>query len=314
MTFPRKRDPQPHHQHVLWGVVFVCVASGLFTLLVRAMDTAFPRLVELSELYEHYADYDGRDVQVHALLHSDERVGIDLPMPGPSHYVMLVRFDDLKWDRSGGQLLDLLSNDNLAEAVLVGRFHGKSEQGALDIPAGHWRFVFDVIAILDAQPGRRQQTAHLLEDATQRQWCVFSDEKEFKREVQRRGSEEVATVEYVGPRVTRLQVATTGESADWIVYDEYEVSLAGALTALKRMANILPGDRSERLSYRIAAGRAALNDHTTYRLGTEEVFSPDEDWLPEIPIVTELNAFPFAPLITADVLSSLKGFRCAPWP
>jgi len=109
-----------------------------------------------------------------------------------------------------------------------------------------------------------------------------------------------------------LQLTQNDEAGDWLVRDEYTIGRDGEPDGLKRIANILPGERSERLVYQIHAGRARQQDRTTYQLGTDNPKTGEvETWLPDEPIVTSGQAFPFAPLMARN-LKAIPDSVCVP--
>lgn len=106
--------------------------------------------IELSTLYLDYAAFDGRDLQVRGVVSSDmEGFALTLPVPGQaSGYPMMIRFEDTAaQSEEGRNFFELLRKERGAEALLEGRFHGRSQEEALQTLDGPRRFVFDVTKI-----------------------------------------------------------------------------------------------------------------------------------------------------------------------
>jgi hypothetical protein len=152
----------------------------------------------------------------------------------------------------------------------------------------------------------------LLEDAAQQQWCIYRNEAEWKGDVEQQDAMVVATVEHTSGRVAAVNVTEQDETGDWIVYDNYVIGADGQLQSLNRTVNILPGERREQLVFQLRAGRASQQSRTTARLGTDKPLPNAETWLPDVPVVTTTEAFPFASLIGAERLKTLPPKLCVP--
>ena len=156
------------------------------------------------------------------------------------------------------------------------------------------------------------EKVYLLEDASNQEWCIYTNEREWKADVELRGAMKVATVDQVNGRITWIRVTEQDETGDWIVYDTYSLDANARMSRIKRTANILPGDRSEERIFLVRAGRAVGESSATRRLGTGEPFRAAENWLPNVPIVTSVEALPFSPLIEAERLTTLRSQSCTP--
>jgi len=150
---------------------------------------------------------------------------------------------------------------------------------------------------------------YLLEAAGQ-QWCVYRSEAEWNADVQQQQAMVVATVEHVSGRLIAVNVTEQDESGDWIVYDNYTMSADGQPQSLKRTVNILPGERSEERVFRIRAGLATQQSAATRQLGTGKSLRGAETWLPDVPVITRVQGFPFASLIGAERVKTLPSKLC----
>ena len=60
---------------------------------------------------------------------------------------------------------------------------------------------------------------------------------------------------------------------------------------------MLPGDRSEERVFLIQKGRTIKQSSKSHKLSTGRVTRPSDEGLPEVPIVTNVAAFPFSRLV-----------------
>jgi hypothetical protein len=153
-----------------------------------------------------------------------------------------------------------------------------------------------------------------LEDDQRRQWCGYSDQSEWKSAVQSLSAMIVGGVAYLKDRVSVIHVTETDESGDWAVYDEYTLDQNGRLQKLKRTINVLPGRITEDQIFRIENGKAIQESRSSRELGTGKPTQfPGGNWRPDLPVITNVQAFPFWPLILdarAEILA--KGKACVP--
>jgi hypothetical protein len=156
----------------------------------------------------------------------------------------------------------------------------------------------------------------LLEDAEHHQWCAYGSESEWTSEVKSLTAMVVATLEYSGGRVAKISITEEDESGDWVIYDHYLIGDKGEIRELKRTINILPGDRSEEETYLVLNGKAKKESSNSRKLSTKEVLpAPQEqkNWLPNVPIITRLQDFPFTALITGKHAESASSSKvCVP--
>jgi len=141
------------------------------------------------------------------------------------------------------------------------------------------------------------KTLYLLEDNKHQQWCAFRDEREWKTEVESLSALVVATAEYVDGRLSAVDVTHQDEAGDWIVYDHYSLDQSGKISKLKRTINVLPGDRSENEVFLMLSGTPKKESAASRKLSTGEPASKADVWLPDVPITTRVEAFPFSSLI-----------------
>jgi hypothetical protein len=169
---------------------------------------------------------------------------------------------------------------------------------------------------LKAQEAPPQTSPHmffLVEDEHRKQWCAYSSESSWKSQVDSLDAATVATMNFSDDHLAAIDITSEDEAGDWMVFDQYALSNHGDVQELRRMANILPGDRSVVETYLIVNGNAKLQNRTTTSLRTGEKLTSPEDWLPEVRVFTRLRDFPFARLTTvrySDALS--KGKICVP--
>ena len=157
-----------------------------------------------------------------------------------------------------------------------------------------------------------EKKLYLLKAAAQQQWCIYRSETEWNCDVQRQQAMVVATVEHIRGRLIAVNVTEQDETGDWIVYDNYTIGADSQPQSLKRTVNILPGDRSEELMFQVRGGRASQLSRTTRQLGTNKPLHNADSWLPNVPVVARVQAFPFASLIAPERLKTLPLRRCVP--
>src|SRR5450759_323329 len=139
----------------------------------------------------------------------------------------------------------------------------------------------------------------LLEDAGHHLWCAYADETTWKVAVEKSSSDVVATIEYISGRASKISFTQQDETGDWIAYDRYSLGDTGALEALNRTVNVLPGNRSVEQTFTIKDGKFQKKSTASRNLDTHELIPPTNDWLPDLPVMTNLRAFPFFPLLGA---------------
>jgi hypothetical protein len=160
-------------------------------------------------------------------------------------------------------------------------------------------------------PQTAAKTIYLLEDAEHQQWCAFSSESGWKSQVNSLSAMRVATVDYVNDHISVVHITEEDETGDWIVYDHYSFDKSGALQKLKRTMNILPGNRSEEQVFLVQDGKTIKQSTISRDLSTGKPTAPSNDWLPDVPIITSVQAFPFSSLIGSKRLEIWsKGKAC----
>jgi hypothetical protein len=136
----------------------------------------------------------------------------------------------------------------------------------------------------------------LLEDAEHRRWCAYSSESVWKSQVTSLSATLVSTLELEDDHLAAVSVTEEDEAGDWIVYDHYSLDSKGELQNLKRTINVAASDTSEDETYLIRNGKAKKQGRVTRKLSTGEISPPKKEWLPDVPMVTHIQDFPFADL------------------
>ena len=173
----------------------------------------------------------------------------------------------------------------------------------------------EVIFLLSNAVGQdASKHVFLLQDPEQHQWCAYAQESRWTSDVQSANSLTIATVEYSGAHISKIDFTENDEAGDWVVYDHYYTNLKGELQQLKRTVNILPGDRTEEATYLIEDGKATRQTHQVRSLSTKgRLAAKDrEQWLPQAPIVKRLENFPFFPLLSKISTVTASGKICLP--
>jgi hypothetical protein len=160
-------------------------------------------------------------------------------------------------------------------------------------------FLLSAVVVYGALAQSTGKRLFLLEDAEHHQWCAYGSESEWTTEVKSLTALVVATLEYTGDHVSKIAVTEEDEAGDWTVYDHYLIDEKGQIRELKRTINILPGDRSEDETYLVLDGKAKKQASDSRRLSTKEALPGQKEkvWLPEVPIITRVQDFPFVSLI-----------------
>lgn len=173
---------------------------------------------------------------------------------------------------------------------------------------------FTVSGVAAAQT--KVSTVFLLEDAGHAQWCSYTTEATWKAIVQKVAATTVGTLTYANGRLSQVEVTETGESGDWTVYDQYFFDGQGHVLRLSRFMNYLPGDRSISQVYSISDGKATRTASSEKSLRTgEPVTAATADGLPNLPIATTPEMFPFSALLRrADLRTSPRACERMPAP
>jgi hypothetical protein len=153
---------------------------------------------------------------------------------------------------------------------------------------------------LQRPPQTEQIKLFILHDVKQRQWCIYASESQWKSDVNSSGAPTVASLEFEAGHLNAVDLTHQDEAGDWIVYDQYELGRTGELQQDQREIRILPGDRLVKEVYLIRDGIAHKQNSNTQSLSTGQKLTNVEDWLPDVPVISRLKDFPFAPLIGVD--------------
>ena len=145
-----------------------------------------------------------------------------------------------------------------------------------------------------------------------RQWCIYASESQWKLDVNSLGATTVASLKFATGHLQAVDLTHQDEAGDWIVYDHYELGQTGDLRRDQREIRILPGDRLVEEIYLIRDGVVDKQNSSTKSLSTGQKLTNGEDWLPDVPVVSRLKDFPFAPLLDVDRSRILaKGKICS---
>ena len=165
------------------------------------------------------------------------------------------------------------------------------------------------VAAQSASERRRPTKSFFLEDFTAQKWCGFNSQALWKSKVQSLSARSVATVEYTNTHVSSIEVTEESESGDWIVYDDYSVS-SGKLIRLQRKSNVLPENVSVEQVFRIENGRGVVEKTDTRDLKSGKPIKNHDVDLPAVPIIVDLQKFPFSALMGTRIAPGQKQETC----
>jgi len=154
---------------------------------------------------------------------------------------------------------------------------------------------------------------YFLRDDSHQQWCGYASESRFKAQIQPLRALVLGAANYANGRLLALRLTQTDETGDWAVNDEYARDKSGKFEALRRRIEILPEDSSEEQLFVIHNGRAIKQRSVYHELRTGKVSQKSVNWFKAPPVMTDIEAFPFSPLIGSrrnDVWSA--GSVCVP--
>ena len=119
------------------------------------------------------------------------------------------------------------------------------------------------------------------------QWCAYRDLSTFKTEIETRRSPEVGTLAFTGGTLATVNLNSQGEGGDWRVDETYQLDGRDRLIALSRTISLRDGDAQE--AWLIKNGKAVKQPSTRP--------APNLEFVPDLPVVTDVKAFPFWPLV-----------------
>src|SRR5690242_8452521 len=137
---------------------------------------------------------------------------------------------------------------------------------------------------------------YLLHDSDHRQWCAYTQETNWKTDVEKLAARTVATVEIDGRQINTIHVSRSDKSGDWLIVDSYRVDRFRQLKQLKRETKVIPEDLNDEKFYSRKGQRLLLDRAVTKSLSTGQLTSK-AGWKPYVPIVNQIKDFPFAPLL-----------------
>jgi hypothetical protein len=155
----------------------------------------------------------------------------------------------------------------------------------------------------------KETKIYLLKNEATKKWCSFTREPEWRKAVENAGSMSVGTLTYAGRHLSQVDVSETDQTGDWTAYDHYFLNTKGEPSKLVRLINVLPGDTSVLQSFSITNSRATKTATTLRQLSTGRPATSAPDWIPELPIATRLELFPFNALLKRSD-STMRGNRC----
>lgn len=129
------------------------------------------------------------------------------------------------------------------------------------------------------------------------QWCAYRDLDNFKAEVQKHRASDVATLTFSGGAVTSLYINSVDETGDWGMDETYRVDGKGDPVALTRTIRVRDGQIDE--SWLIKNGKAVKQPS----LRT----APKLEFVPKLPVITDLRVFPFWALVLGNQRKILSG-------
>lgn len=143
------------------------------------------------------------------------------------------------------------------------------------------------------------KSVYFLEDHQQHQWCGYRTERAWNSDIDAVSAEVSGIVDYANGHIMSVRLATVDwpGAGDWAIFDTYSLDANGKLSSLKRVINVLPGDRSEHEEWLIQDGKATKQRSSTLSLETQKPAERPAVELPRMAIVTSIERFPFWPLI-----------------
>jgi hypothetical protein len=138
---------------------------------------------------------------------------------------------------------------------------------------------------------------YYLQDQANHQWCAYKDRDDWKSAVQLLTARTAGGLVYSGGRLATVHVSQTDESGDWAVFDAYSVDPSRKIGEIIRRINIIPDRTSETQVFVVRNGRAVKQSSIVVDLETRKPGPKPVQWLRPDPVVTRIEAFPFAALI-----------------
>lgn len=140
----------------------------------------------------------------------------------------------------------------------------------------------------------RLEEVYLLQIPSTEQWCKYSDEITWKRNIDVTKSMGVARVIWNPNSISKISMSETSETGDWIAYDEYQLNPSGDVTSLSRVINVVSEDASISQQFSRREGRLVLHSSSQKSLSSGSEQSMAIDWTPDLPVFSSLAQFPFS--------------------
>ena len=137
----------------------------------------------------------------------------------------------------------------------------------------------------------------LLEKPDEHSWCVYTDEQQWRENVGSFRARNTSTAEFTNDRISVLHLTTNDAAGDWVVHDTYSFGKAERLDSLKRTINVISSDVSEEEEWRISGTKPIRTERTLRNLKTQKPIARAGIRLPELPVITNREKFPFWRLI-----------------
>jgi hypothetical protein len=127
---------------------------------------------------------------------------------------------------------------------------------------------------------------YVLGDSDDR-YCAFNRSDRWNSEKKSRAASEMGTLTYPNGNLGAIQLQYVDDTGDWSVDETYRLNSARQLISLSRIITVRDGDVHE--SWLIKNGKATKQPSPKQ--------SPAPDFVPDLPVVTQLDDFPFWALI-----------------
>jgi len=140
----------------------------------------------------------------------------------------------------------------------------------------------------------------VVKDDQHDQWCGYRSKVESKSEAQRLNSTVVVGVKYDNGQIASIHVTEGDDSGDWNVDDQYLLDKKENLKTLSRVIDNSTLGVTQKEQFKIANGKAIRQSivSRTSRTG-ERAEELSGDYLPEVPVVPNIQMFAFWPFIRA---------------
>lgn len=137
----------------------------------------------------------------------------------------------------------------------------------------------------------------LLAQGQTHEWCGYTDPNRFNADAARLKPSESAIVTYVLGRLTQVVHQSISPGGDWTVLDKYTPSKGGLM--LQRIVALARQDLQVTQGATIQNGRAGpLSVQGVTTLQGQRTSTPVPAALPQVPVLTNIDAAPFMLVVT----------------